>query len=368
MDSNTSNYALITEVTGQASEHEQEQELIATFFEDKVLSVLSTDSFRAIPTQSDCHEFASNLLHCNDISPIESQGSFSYTVFSSECQKVVQFRLKRLDEAILSLAHSTYGDLVPVATLVEGFTLPVYVSPLAYGHLHNSEPFPETRATLEKQIRTVQDLARFVARGALTPRSIDSYDPESWTLTAESLLHMIMNNRELAEIEPGFAQRAKSLLPRVGLLMKLPAVLCHVDFFENNIMVNPATGALTAVLDWDGAQIEAFGMMIYGVYDSFFGCMSGHSGDAVWSWFETLLPDGDDTRSAGDILEYKFWNAFWEAVPSSFGKAEYEDAIKVAIEVGLVQRNLARSLIEDPQHAEELSKSIRVMRGVWLSR
>lgn len=358
---------LTIEVTGQASDHEREQELITMFFEGRLRSVLLADSSQVTPTQSDCHKFASNLLHCEDIKPTENQGSFSYTVFSSECQKVVQFRLRPLDGASLSLAYRTYGNLVPIATLIEGFALPVYIFPLARGHLHHFEPFPETKSTLEKQIRTVRDLAQFVAKGAFTSQSTDAYDPESWTLTAESALHMIIENKSLAEIEAGFAQRAKSLLPRVGLLMKLPAVICHVDFLENNIMVDPVTGALTAVLDWDGAQLEAFGMMIYGVYDSFFGCMNGHSSDAEWSWFGTILPDSDDKRSAKDILESNFWNAFWDAVPSFLDKAEYEDAIAVAIEVGLVQRNLSRSLVAG-NRPEELKKMVKLMRVVWLSR
>ncbi|KAJ9659616.1 hypothetical protein H2198_003029 [Neophaeococcomyces mojaviensis] len=364
-----SDCALTTEAAGRASEHEREQEHITKFFENKVLSILSATPLQVTPTQSNCHAFASNLLHCKDIKPVQTQGSFSYTVFSFECQKVVQFRLKPLDEATLLLAYETYGDLVPPATFVEGFALPVYIFPLAHGHLHTSEPHPETRSALERQIRTVRDLARFVAKGAFTPQSTDCYAPESWTLTAESTLHMIIENKSLTEIEPGFAQRAELLLPRLGLLTKLPPVLCHVDFFEINIMVEPVTGALTAVLDWDGAQIEAFGMIIYGVYDSFFGCMKDHSSDAEWSWFGTPLPDSDDMRSARDILESNFWNVFWDAVPSSFSKAEYEDAIAVAIEIGLVQRNLPRSLVEGPEERrEQLFSNIRLMRGVWLSK
>jgi len=364
-----SDCALTTEAAERASEHEREQESIRMFFEDKVLSILSTIPFQLIPTQSNCHAFASNLLHCKDIKPVQTQGSFSYTVFSFECQKVVQFRLKRLDEATLSLAYETYGDLVLPATFVEGFALPVYIFPLAHGHLHTSEPYPETRSALERQIRTVRDLARFVAKGAFTPQSTDCYTPESWTLTAESTLQKIIENKSLTEIEPGFAQRAKFLLTRIGLLTKLPPVLCHIDFFENNIMVEPVTGAPTAVLDWDCAQIEAFGMIIYGVYDSFFGCMNGHSNDAEWSWFGTPVPDSDDMRSPRDILESNFWNVFWDAVPPSFDKAEYEDAIAVAIEVGHVQRNFPRFLVEGlVETREEFFKTIRLMRGVWLSR
>lgn len=171
-----------TTIDANEQEPEQElikQELITTFFKDKVPSLLSATTYQVIPTQFDCHEFASNLLQCQDIQPVDAQGSFSYTVSSFDCQKVVQFRLKRLDEATLSLAHQTYGDLVPVATFVEGFVLPVYVFPLAHGHLHNQEPFPETRSTLDKQIRTVQDLARFMAKGAFIPQSIDSCGSES---------------------------------------------------------------------------------------------------------------------------------------------------------------------------------------------
>lgn len=345
---------------------EREQELVTTFFEDKVPSALFTNHVHIVPTQADCHIFASNLLQCEDIKPVELQGSFSYTVFSFKCQKVVQFRLKRLDEVSLSLAHKTYGDLVPQATFVEEFALPVYIFPLAHGHLQNLEPYPNTRSTLERQIRTVRDLARFIAKGAFTPQPTDSYAPTSWTLTAESTLRAVIENKSLAEIEPGFAQKAELLLPRISLLSKLPPVICHVDFFEINIMIEPGIGTLTAVLDWDGAQVEAFGMMIYGVYDSFFGSMNGHPSVAEWSWFGQPVFDFDDTRSVKDILETNFWDVFWDAVPSSLTKAEHEDAIMVAVEVGLVQRNLPKSLLEG--NREELLRNIKLMRGMWLSK
>lgn len=347
-----------------------EQELIATFFEVKVPELLSVDSRLILLTQDDCHEFASTLLHCQDIKPVKMQGSFSYTVFSLQCQKIVQFRLKRLDEATISLAYHSYGDLVPLATLVEGFALPVYIFPLARGHLHAFEPYPETPSTLEKRIKTVRDLAQFMARGALMPQPIGPYSPGSWTATAKSTLLMVVENQRLAEIEPKLSQRAKAVLARIELLMRLPAATCHTDFFENNVMVDPATGAVTAVLDWDGAQFEAFGMMIYGIYDNFFGSMTGHSSGAEWSSFGTLLPDSNGSmRKARYILESNFWDAFWGAVPSSFTKAEYEAAIAVAVEVGLVQRYLSQHLVEHPTEApRELLKDISLMRGVWLSR
>lgn len=349
---------------------ESEQKFIAAFFEEKVPELLPTDPRLVLLTQSDCHEFASSLLNCQDIKPVEMQGSFSYTVFSLECQKVVQFRLKRLDEATISLAYHSYGDLVPLATLVEGFALPVYIFPLARGHLHAFEPYPETPSALEKRIKTVRDLAQFIARGAFMPRPIDPYSPGSWTATAKSTLLMVVENERLAEIEPKLGQRAKAVLARIDLLMRLPAAICHTDFFENNVMVDPATGTVTAVLDWDGAQIEAFGMMIYGIYDNFFGSMTGHSSDAEWFSFGTLLPDSNGgMRKARDILESNFWDAFWGAVPSSFTKAEYEDAIAVAVEVGLVQRYLSQHLVEHPTEApRELLKDISLMRGVWLNK
>ena len=223
--------AASTEDAERLAEQEREHELITTFFQDKVVGISSTTTFPAIPTQSDCHAFASDHLNCKDIKPVQTQGSFSYTVFSLERQTVVQFRLKPLNQATLALVSETYGNLVPPATFVEGFLLPVYIFPLAYGYLHTSEPYPETRSALEKQIRTVRDLAKFVAKGAFTPQSADCYAPTSWTLTAESALRTIIENKALAEIEPRFTERAKSLLSRVNFLTKLPPVMCLVDFF-----------------------------------------------------------------------------------------------------------------------------------------
>ena len=48
----------------------------------------------------------------------------------------------------------------------------------------------------------------------------------------------------------------------------------HHDLVAQKIFVNE-TGGLTGVIDWDGAGIEAFGMMIFALYEAFFGGMEG---------------------------------------------------------------------------------------------
>jgi len=96
-----------------------------------------------------------------------------------------------------------------------------------------------------------------------------------------------MQNGSLREIEPRFANKAFYLLEKVSLLDKLPPVLTHHDFAEVNIMAD-LQGHVTGVINFDDAQTEAFGMCIFGVYESVFGVMR----DQRWGFFGQ--PAGDN--------------------------------------------------------------------------
>lgn len=69
------------------------------------------------------------------------------------------------------------------------------------------------------------------------------------------------------------------------LLDTLPPVLMHHDLVAQKIFVNE-TGGLTGVIDCDGTGIEAFGMMIFALYETFFGGMEG----GRWSAYD--FPSG----------------------------------------------------------------------------
>jgi Ser/Thr protein kinase RdoA (MazF antagonist) len=67
-------------------------------------------------------------------------------------------------------------------------------------------------------------------------------------------------------------EKAASILPNPHLLSGLPPALTYHDLAEVNILLNPE-GSVTGVLDFDEAQVEAFGMCIFGIYECFIGCM-----------------------------------------------------------------------------------------------
>lgn len=89
-----------------------------------------------IPTADDCENFARRLLQVQDIEPVGSQGATSYTLICLSQAKIIQFRLKPLDEGVLALAHEIYGDLVPSMMSFGSYALPVYVCLAIPGQIH----------------------------------------------------------------------------------------------------------------------------------------------------------------------------------------------------------------------------------------
>jgi hypothetical protein len=59
----------------------------------------------------------------------------------------------------------------------------------------------------------------------------------------------------------------------IGLIDSLPVVLAHSDLSPFNFLVEPATGHVTAVLDWNGATFERVGYNIH-FAEHLFGCMT----------------------------------------------------------------------------------------------
>jgi len=131
---------------------------------------------------------------------------------------------------------------------------------------------------------------------------------------------------------PELHARAQSIQSKLYLLDELPPVLSHHDFSEINILVDRDSGGLTGVVDFDEAQIEAFGMCIFGLYECFFGAME----KGRWSWYE------DRQR-----LEGAFCGALWDNLPPSMKQEELQDALSVAIDVGMIQRYFIRGMLDE---------------------
>lgn len=346
----------------------QEQELIDLFFKEKVPLALrklpsSKDSFQC--TAEGCAAFARKVLRSDDVRPVDNQGAASYTLICPSQNKIVQFRLERFNEHILTLAHDIYGDLVPVPTRLGSFPLPVYVCPVIPGVVHIFQDFPKDRFPLRRQLNTVRDLAAFVAKTVFWPQPRQALSSDSWTATASAKLKDLASMNRLRQMEPRFAQKAAELSSKLHLLDRLPLVLTHIDFAEVNIMVDPSDGHLTGVLDFDGARVEAFGMCLFGVYEGFFGEMR----DARWRFFDQpAIQDsqepGNPPRSVRETLQATFWDTLWDAMPPGMTRQDLEESVMVALEVGIINRYFA---VIDPEDENDL-RSVNWATGLLLDR
>lgn len=177
---------------------------------------------------------------------------------------------------------------------------------------------------------------------------------------------------KLYQIEPRFAEKAAELSSKLHLLNKLPLVLTHIDFAEVNLMVDPPTGHLTGVLDFDGARIETFGMCIFGVYEGFFGEMR----DAKWRFFDEPVPQElqqgapnlhKPPQSVREALYTAFWGTLWNNVPSSMERQDLEDAITIALDLGIINRYFDEDDDIDPEDEDDL-RSVNWATGLLLDR
>lgn len=263
------------------------ERIIIEFFEDMVPKILNLNQQR-------CDEYAKGLVDSSDIQPAENQGARSYTVVCASKGKAVQFRLKPFKRPILILGCQIYGNQVPKIEICGEFlTLPVYLSNMIPGRAHILQETPRRNFPLAREKRTVMDLAKFLAKATYHPQPRSMIRKDSWTRTITKKLKSLLEHPNLKTLAPEIYKRAEDLLPWIYLIRRLPAVLCHYDFVEDNIFVNES-GTVTGVIDFNKAGIESFGMNIYGLYEGFLGMMEG----GHWSFYNELVATdaeaGDD--------------------------------------------------------------------------
>ncbi|KAF2229749.1 hypothetical protein EV356DRAFT_555489, partial [Viridothelium virens] len=68
-----------------------------------------------------------------------------------------------------------------------------------------------------------------------------------------------------------------------SLFTKWPLTLSHEDLTEMNVLINPSTGHLTGIVDWNNARIVPFGLGLYGV-ESFLGTMENNG----WKYYSNV--------------------------------------------------------------------------------
>ena len=227
---------------------------------------------------------------------------------------------------------------------------------------------PRDAFPFEREKKTVMDLGKFIARSAhfLEPRS--SYNGRSWTMPASTTFKRLEHRCNLKTLEPEVYTEIAAIGAKLHLLDSLPAVLTHYDLVGQNIFVDE-TGALTGVIDWDGAGIEAFGVVVFALYECFFGNMEG----GHWSPYDFLAGGKYPGQTACQVLEAAFWDTLWEHVGPGMSREDSNEAVWVALGAGVVNRYFISSMLEEidldkGNHARSLNYAKGILLHIRNSR
>jgi hypothetical protein len=237
--------------------------------------------FAALPgiSQSTCHRLAAHLLSPREpervnIEPAPLQGSFSYTCVAEvpcgeSSRTIIQFRKEELNLESTRQAHAIHGSIVPPVTF-KGLhdRLFVYVSPFAQGEPYiNILMSPEGEPAISHRLRTITDLASMFVRlsGEDVPRPLD---------TNSILSNLGVDSLSCEAATKQLVDRCITIIQHnVGLIDSLPIILAHSDLSPFNFLIEPTTGHVTAVLDWNGATFERVGYNLH-FAQHLFGCMT----------------------------------------------------------------------------------------------
>ena len=334
---------------------EHQHELIEEFFNEKVTAALEERELREAGFTSKgcsaslCLEYAKFLMQGMPISLDIDQGSNSYTLICPGRDRIIQFRTEELNIKAIDEARQQHGDLVPRTIRHHDFLLPVDTYNILPGHLHawrrvTRDPFP-----LDREKKTITDLAKFIATATHFPRSKDHYENDSWTVSANATLQRLEQNFPLREIAPDLHTHIASLRTKLHLLTTLPLVLTHPDLTSQNIFVEKDTGHLTGILNCEEARTEAFGTNIFALYEKFLGSMvNGH-----WSPYDMPAGEQYPRQSVIDVLSAAFWDTLWTHVASGLQREVYAEAVGVAVRVGIINRYLEGMIMMDESDLEE---------------
>ena len=144
-----------------------------------------------------------------------------------------------------------------------------------------------------------------------------------------------------------------SLNTRLHLLKALPPVLTHMDLGGQNIFVDKEVGTLTGVIDFDEARTEAFGINIFTLYENHIGSME----DGHWSPYNMPAGEQYPGLSVSEVLTKAFWDALWAYTASSVKREEFEEALGVALRVGIINRYFVRGMLDEV----DLTKRVHVI-------
>lgn len=302
---------------------------------------------RELITQQQCDEFAVSLIG-GPVTPVPIQNASSYTVTAEhDPSKIVQFREVEVDpdnEAV-DLARSVHGELVTSFTshgrLGHSSQLSVYSTEKLPGSsciLARSQPNGPA-GTIEiysQRHRTVVDLALFYAESWNAPQDISGEAFDELRLDYDLKLDL------LSRVLPARLQENLwEVSERLPLIFEPshPMVLSHGNLSDLNIFINPSTGGITGIADWEKAKVRPFGISLWGL-EHVLGFMT---------------PDGWRYHKQHRELRNQFWRTFEDAVGGL--DASEKEAIEIARMAGLYLRYGFELEGDDHDPVEEGSSS-----------
>lgn len=112
-------------------------------------------------------------------------------------------------------------------------------------------------------------------------------------------------------------------------------------------------GTLTGVLDFEEARTEAFGINIFKIYENHVGSME----DGHWSPYDMPAEEEHPGLSVSEVLTEAFWDALWANTASGLGRRDSEEAVGVALRVGIINRYFVRGMLDEI----DLAKRVHVI-------
>ena len=231
------------------------------------------------------------------------------------------------------------------------------------GLAHCWQEPPRTAFPLERELRTVTDLAKLIAASSHFPHPPTDCKEDSKTKSAHATFKRLEQNSSLKAIAPDVYAEVTSITAKLHLLQPLPLVLSHPDLVGLNVFVDRISGAITGVIDFDGAEVEALGISIFTLYEWFIGSMENRH----WSPYDMSAGEAHGGKTVCQFLESAFWETFWAGVSPDVKKEESKEALSVALRVGIVNRYMGDSNMLDEvdfeKHAGD-ERSLDYIKGI----
>ena len=255
-------------------------------------------------TELACIEQAARVLGCqiDGIRRTDVQGADSFTLARvdgpTDTPAIVQFRdlSSPLDISTINLACQTYRGVVPTCEKVDcafDDQVHTYRMTLVAGIAFCAAQKKLYRdASGQRLTQTVTDFASFVLLH-LTLVWLQA-NQKHYSFVVSSLLRTqqctdsdMLNQAygKLAvweETLPQFRSKLAEIREQLPVIFgpEFPHVLNHADLWDMNIHVDEESGAITGIIDWEGAEIGPFGGSL-GSLEVFLGICSGNG---QWMW------------------------------------------------------------------------------------